>query len=217
MELVWYGLGCFRINDRGFPAVVTDPFSEEEVGLTLPKNRSEIVTSSILLEEPRKVHWKGMRGVSHTLAAPGEYEIGGVFITGIATFRDRKRGAQSGENVVYAINMNDVVVCHLGELGHVPTQTQVETMGAVDVLLVPVGIPGGLTPSMASEVVSMVEPGYVIPMNYKFPGLSVPRNSEKRFLKEMGVARGEEQESFKLSSGSVPDETQVVLLRPQVS
>ena len=216
MELTWYGLGCFRIVERGYPAVVMDPFNEEETGLVLPRSRAEIVTSSALLEDPQQARWKGLRSTSRTLAAPGEYEIGGLFITAVATFRDRKRGAEAGQNIVFSVNVNGVVVCHLGELGHTPTQTQVEAMGSVNVLLIPVGLPSGLVPAMASEIISMVEPDIVVPMNYKTPGLKLSRNPVDRFLKEMGVTWGDPQSSLKvLSGGSGAEETQVVLLEPQ--
>ena len=215
MELTWYGLGCFRIVERGYPAIVTDPFDEEESGLTLPRARAEIVTSSKFVDEPEKARWKGLRGVSRTLAGPGEYEVGGVFVTGIATYRDRKQGAELGQNVVYSINVNGVVVCHLGELGNTPTQVQVEAMGPVNVLLIPVGIPGGMTPAMASEVVSLIEPDIVVPMDYRVPGLRLTRNPVTRFLKEMGAAQGTPVPSLKVAPGTVAEETQVMLLEPQ--
>ncbi|HQE93641.1 MAG TPA: MBL fold metallo-hydrolase [Anaerolineae bacterium] len=216
MELTWYGLGCFRITERGYPAVVMDPFNEEETGLVLPRSRAEIVTSSLLLDDPKEAHWKGLRGVSRTLAGPGEYEIGGLFIAGVATFRDRKHGAERGQNVVFAVNVNGVVVCHLGELGHTPTQAQVEALGSVHVLLIPVGLPGGLNPAMASEIVSLIEPDIVVPMNYHTPGLRLSRNPVDRFLKEMGVTWGDAQPSLKvLPDASGAEETQVVLLQPQ--
>ena len=216
MELIWHGLGCFRIVERGYPAVVMDPFNEEETGLVLPRSRAEIITSSAPFDDPQQARWKGLRGISRTLAGPGEYEIGGLFITGVATFRDGKRGAEAGQNVVFSVNVNGVVVCHLGELGHTLTQTQVEAMGSVNVLLIPVGLPGGLVPAMASEIVSMVEPDVVVPMNYKTPGLKLSRNPVNRFLKEMGVTWGDPQPSLKVLSGSSgAEETHVVLLEPQ--
>ena len=215
MELTWYGLGCFRIVERGYPAVVMDPFDEGEAGLVLPHNRVDIVTSSKLLEEPRDARWKGLRSGARTLAGPGEYEIGGLFITGVATFRDQKRGAERGQNIVFSVNVNGVVVCHLGELGHTPTQTQVEAMGAVNVLLIPVGIPDGLSPAMASEIVSLIEPDIIVPMNYQTSGLRPSRNASDRFLKAMGVVSGTPLPSLKVSSTSVAEEMQVILLEPQ--
>ena len=215
MELTWYGLGCFRIVERGFPAVVMDPFDEDEAGLVLPRSRVDIVTSSDLLEEPGKAKWKGLRAGARTLAGPGEYEIGGLFVTGVASFRDKKQGVDMGQNVIFSVNANNVVICHLGALGHTLTQTQVEAMGDVNVLLIPVGIPDGLTPAMASEIVSMVEPDIVVPMHYETPGLRTSRGTVDRFLKAMGVASGTPLASLKMTSSSDSEETQVILLEPQ--
>jgi len=214
MELTWYGMGCFRIVERGFPAVVMDPFDDSKVGLALPRARADIITSSTLLDAPENAHWKGVRGVARTIAGPGEFEIGGLFITGIATFKDRNRGAELGQNVVYSVNAGGVVLCHLGELGSTPTQAQIETMGRVNVLLIPVGIPNGLSPTMASEVVSLIEPDIVVPMQYEIPEGGAPREPVTRFLKEMGIAQSERVLSLKLTTGNLPDETQVVLLKP---
>ena len=217
MELTWYGMGCFRVAERGVPAIVMDPFDEVKTGLSLPRGRADLVTSSTLIEEPESARWKGLRGVSRTIAGPGEFEIGGLFIVGIATYKDHKRGAERGQNIVYSVNVGGLVVCHLGELGGTPTQAQIEAMGRVDVLLVPVGIPDGLSPTMASEIVSLIEPDIVVPMQYAITGSAMKREPVTRFLKEMGIAQTERVPSLKLTSASSSEETQVVILDPQQS
>lgn len=215
MEITWYGLGCFRIMERGYPAVVTDPFQEEETGLSLPRARADIVTYSVPLADPSQARWKGLRGSYRTIASPGEYEIGGLFITGVSSYRDQNKGADRGQNVIYAYNIAGTVVCHLGELGMPPAQSKIEALGTVNVLLLPVGVPDGLTPSMASDVVSLLEPNIVIPMNYELPGLVIPRDPVSRFLKEMGMEMATTEPSFKISGNEFPEETQVVLLECQ--
>lgn len=215
MEIEWYGLGCFRLTERGCPSIVTDPFDESQTGLRLPQAEADIVTSSFLLEDSREATWPRILGTPRTLAAPGEYEIGGVFITGVASSRARKRGARPEQNVVYTINYDGVAVCHLGELARAPTQAEVEAMGRVTVLLVPVGIPGGMTPAVASETVSLIEPEIVVPMQYRVPGLRTERKPVAGFLKEMGVTDPSAVPSLRVTSGGEPDELQVVLLEPQ--
>lgn len=215
MEIVWYGLGCFKFTERGYPSVVTDPFEHAETGLQLPRLHAELVTVSSLIEEPGDVQWAGIVGVEHTLAGPGEYEIGGVFITGVASPRDRERGRAGKENIIYTVNYNGVSVCHLGLLAHVPTQSMVETIGRVDVLLVPVGIPDGLTLAEASETVSLLEPEIVVPMQYRVPGLTLDREPVEGFLKEMGVIDPAPVPSLKVMSGTDLDETQIVVLELQ--
>ena len=146
---------------------------------------------------------------------PGEYEIGGVFITGIVTYADGKKGAARGQNIVYTFHYSGVTVCHLGLLGHVPTQSQVEHLGAVDILLVPVGGHGSLTPAKASEVISLFEPSLVVPMNYKVKGLTVTLGTLGPFLKEMGLERAETQETLKVGRTGLAEGTRVVVLEPK--
>jgi hypothetical protein len=215
MEIVWYGLGCFRLVERGCPAVVTDPFVESETGLRLPRLRAGLVTCSELVEEPQELQWPDLLEVERTVAGPGEYEIGGVFITGVTSPGVPKQGVPFTRNIIYTISYDGVTVCHLGNPGEVPTQALVETIGRVDVLLVPVGVPGGLTVGKISETVSLIEPDVVIPMQYWIPGLKIEREPIDAFLKEMGVTDSTPVASLKVIPGAESEETQIVLLEPQ--
>ncbi|MDY6878196.1 MAG: MBL fold metallo-hydrolase [Chloroflexota bacterium] len=212
MEITWYGQTCFRLNERGLATIVTDPYPPD-VGLTFPRPRANVVTASH--DDHQCRYTKGVRGPFKLLDGPGEYEIGGVFITGIATFADGKRGALRGLNTVFTFDFDGLTVCHLGRMGHVPTQSQVEGLGAVNILLVPVGGGGSLTPSRASEVISLFEPGLVIPMYYKVRGVKSSLGTLGRFLKEMGLEKVSSQEMLKVSRTSLAEETQVVVLKPK--
>jgi len=212
MEITWFGQTCFRLSERGLATVVTDPYSPE-IGLTLPRSRAHIVTVSY--DDPQCRYTSGVRGPFKLLDGPGEYEIGTVFITAIATYADGKRGATRGLNTVFTFSFDSLTVCHLGRLGHVPTQSQVEDLGTVDILLVPVGGVGSLGPAQASEVISLFEPSFVIPMYYMIPGLQVKLGTLSRFLKEMGLDKVDSQEAFKVSRSSLSEETQVIVLEPR--
>lgn len=212
MEITWYGQTCFRLSERGLATAVTDPYPPD-VGLTFPRPRASIVTVSH--DDPQCRYTKGVRGPFKLLDGPGEYEIGGVFVTGSATFADNKRGASRGLNTIFTFSFDGLTVCHLGWLGHVPIQSQVEDLGTVNVLLVPVGGGGSLTPARASEVISLFEPSLVIPMYYKVRGLEVNLGTLNRFLKEMGLEKVESQEVLKISRTSLSEETQVVVLEPK--
>ncbi|MFQ6100857.1 MAG: MBL fold metallo-hydrolase [Anaerolineae bacterium] len=212
MEIAWYGQTCFRLSERGLATIVTDPYPPD-VGLEYPRSRADIVTVSH--DDPRCRYTKGVRGPFKLLDGPGEYEIGGVFITGSSTFADGKRGVSRGLNTVFTFDFDGLTVCHLGQLGHVPTQSQVEDLGTVNILLVPVGGGGSLTPARASEVISLFEPSLVIPMYYKVQGLKVSLGTLNRFLKEMGLEKVESQEVLKVSRTNLSEETQVVVLEPR--
>jgi L-ascorbate metabolism protein UlaG (beta-lactamase superfamily) len=212
MEITWYGQTCFRLSERGLATVVTDPYPPH-VGLAFPRTRADVVTVSY--DDPQCRYTSGVRGPFKLFDGPGEYEVGGVFITSIATFADGKRGAALGLNTVFAFDFGGLTVCHLGRLGHVPTQSQVEGLGTVNVLLVPVGGGGSLSPARASEVIGLFEPGAVIPMYYKVRGLKANLGTLGRFLKEMGLEKADSQEVFKVSRTSLSEETQVVVLEPK--
>ena len=214
MEIRWYGLGCFRLSERGYPVVVTDPFSEDEAGLSLPRGGVDVVTSSALIDDYRSASWPGLRGVARTVASPGEYEIGGTFITSVAATGSEEPGSIVSDSVVHAINYDGVVVCHLGALTRTPTQSQVEAIGRVDVLLIPVGIPG-TSPAVTSETISLIEPDIVVPMRYEVPGLKLDRLPVTGFLKEMGIAQPTLVPVLKVTAGSKPEEIQIILLEPQ--
>ena len=212
MEINWYGQTCFRLSERGMATVVTDPCSPE-TGLSLPRTRADVVTVSY--DEPECRYTSGVRGPYKLFDGPGEYEVGGVFITSIATFADGKRGASRGVNTVFTFDYGGLTVCHLGRLGHVPSQSQVESLGTVNVLLVPVGGGGSLSPARASEVISLFEPSIVVPMYYKISGLTVKLGTLDRFLQEMGLEKVDSQDVLKISKANLSEETQVIVLEPK--
>jgi L-ascorbate metabolism protein UlaG (beta-lactamase superfamily) len=212
MEITWYGQTCFRLSERGCATVVTDPYPPD-VGLTFPRPRAHIVTISS--DDSQCRYTPGVRGPFKLLGGPGEYEIGDVFVTGITTFADGKRGASRGLNTVFTFDFGGLTVCHLGRLGHVPTQSQVENLGTVNILLSPVGGGGSLSPAQASEVISLFEPSIVVPMYYKVPGLKLRLGTLGRFLKEMGLEKVDSQEMLKVSRTSLSEETQIVVLEPK--
>jgi L-ascorbate metabolism protein UlaG (beta-lactamase superfamily) len=155
---------------------------------------------------------KGFRGSPRVIDSPGEYEIGGVFVTGVPTFHDNQRGKEQGQNTAFLFDFDGLTVCHLGDLGHVLTQEQVEALDGVNVLLVPVGGISTITPAKAAEVVSILEPNIVIPMHYKTRATSRKLGSLSRFLKVMGVDGAKPQDSLRITLGSLPEETRVVVL-----
>lgn len=206
MEITWYGLSCFRVTERGLPTVVTDPYDHAEVGYKALKLKGDIVTVSHDATGHNFV--KGVKGYAWDLRGPGEYEIGSILITGVPTSEGKK-----DRNLVYIFDYEGVTIGHLGDMQSVPTQTQVEAFGTVDVLLVPVGGGNALTAAKAAEVIALIEPGVVVPMHYKTTGTTLKLNPLKQFLEEMGLTGKEKaQPSLKVTRSAVPDETEVVIL-----
>ena len=212
MEINWYGLSCFRINERGMAAVVTDPYDPEIVGLDPGKLRADVITMSC--DKPEHNFSKAVRGSAFEITGPGEYEVGGVFVTGVLINGSKKRNSSDDlRNTVYVIDYNGVTVAHLGELNSVPSQTEVEGLGEVHVALVPIGGKTSLNAAKAAEVISLLEPSIVIPMHYGMSGINVQLDPLSKFLKEMGLTEVETEETIKISSTNVlPEETRVMVL-----
>ncbi len=209
MQITWYGHSCFRLTERGMATVVTDPFDHAALGYRPLKLKADIVTISH--QAPGHSNLKAVKGAAHTITGPGEYEIGGVFITGVRT-SGRKRNANGARNTLYVFDYEGVNVAHLGDLQRALTQSEIEALGTVDVALVPVGGGGGLTAAKAAEVISLIEPRIVIPMHYKTKEVSLQLDPLDKFLKEMGLGNVEPLPELKVTSSTIPSETRVVVL-----
>jgi L-ascorbate metabolism protein UlaG (beta-lactamase superfamily) len=208
MEIIWYGHACFRIKDQT-NTIITDPF-DHSLGLALPYPKADIVTISN--SAPHHSYIEGVKGEFRVVDGPGEYEIGGTFITGVRMHPTTRNDNGRLDNNVFVIYMEGMTICHLGDLTHVPTQSQVEEMGNIDVLMIPVAGQKALSAAQAAEVISLIEPHIVIPMHYLVPGLTIELDPVSKFLKEMGAANIDPISALKLTSANLPEETQIVLL-----
>ena len=208
MDINWLGRSCFRIKSSG-AVIITDPYPPS-LGCSLGKSTARIVTVSH--QHPGHSYVDEISGEPRLVTGPGEYEIGGVLIIGIATFHDRERGGKLGKNTVYVMGMDEVTVCHLGDLGHTLGVEQVEEIGNVDVLLLPVGGVSTLNAPMAAEVVRQLEPKIVVPMHFKTPELDLELEPVERFFSEIGVNQVSPQPKLAVTKSNLPTSTQVVLL-----
>ena len=206
---MWFGNSCFRLRDRAV-SVITDPYSAES-GLQLPRLRADIVTVSKNTNDHNYV--RGVKSGFRLLTGPGEYEIAGVFVTGLELRAgSKKQPVSKPRNTVFLFEFEDITVCHLGDLDYVPTPAQVEeALSTMDVLLVPVGGGESLNAAQASEVVSLLEPRIVIPM-CQVKGSPLKLDPLNKFVREIGLEKVTTQESLKVSRSMLPEEPQVVLL-----
>ncbi len=213
MKITWHGHSCFRLSSRGFATVVTDPYDHTIVGYGPLSLRGNIVTVS--QDAPAYNHISAVKSKQRVLTGPGEYEIGNVFITAVRTNGGKKRKEDELRNTLYVFDYEGISVAHLGNLYRVPSQSQVEALGTVHVALVPVGGVGSLNAAKAAEVISLLEPGIVIPMIYGAPEAKLKLDPLSKFTKEMGLGNITPEDELNVTSSSVPDETQVVVLAYQ--
>ena len=201
------------ITDLSFDKMLSDAVAHlQSIMKADPQGQNteaDIVTVSN--KAPGHSFTEAVKSAKWELNGPGEYEIGGVFLTGVPTGKSDKNG--NGRNMVFVFDYDGVNVAHLGNLKAVPSRKQVEAFGSVDVLLVPVGGGGGLNAAKAAEVVNIIEPGLVIPMHYSTPESKIELKSLNAFLKQMGLgSEYEEQETLKVTQRDIPEDTRVVVL-----
>jgi L-ascorbate metabolism protein UlaG (beta-lactamase superfamily) len=207
MEISWYGHSCFRLRDKDV-VVVTDPF-DKALGLPMIRVRADVVTVSH--NHPDHNAIQSTKGEPVVLDSPGEYEIKGIFITGTSGNEGEKRPLEL-ENTIFVFEMDGLNICHLGDLDHVPGQEQIEALGDVHVLLIPVGGSITLNASQAAEVIRLLEPRIVIPMHYSLPEMALTLDPVSKFFKEMGLREPTPESVLKVTGSALPEETQVVLL-----
>ncbi|MDQ5951797.1 MAG: hypothetical protein QG639_1078 [Patescibacteria group bacterium] len=219
MTITYHGHSCFKIKGkRG--TIVTDPYSEY-VGFPLPSLSADIVTVSHQHPDhnaSNKVGGTARRTKPFIIDSAGEYEVGGISVFGVPSFHDDSKGTERGRNTIFTIFVDGLRVCHLGDLGHELTETAIEEIGEVDVLLVPVGGVYSLDPVRAVKTIRALEPSIVIPMHFKTDMHKQDLFGELKtlsdFLKEYGVEVAP-VEKLDLDEGNSPEETEVVVLKQQ--
>lgn len=216
MEISYLGHSSFVLKGkRG--TVVTDPY-QAYVGFSMPNVSADLVTSSH--DHPdhnatTEVNATSRRDKPFIISQPGEYEVAGISVFGIESYHDDTKGSERGRNTIFTILLDELRICHLGDLGHPLTNEMIEAIGAVDVLLVPVGGHFTINPAQAVELIHQLEPAYAIPMHFKtddhddkvfgdLVGLDA-------FLKEYGMSPVP-QPKFKLEKNTLPEETELVVV-----
>ena len=208
MELSWIGHSCFRLRGRDL-TVITDPIAP---GLGYGTSRLDADLVTISHPEPNHSSVAIVGGTPRVLEGPGEYEIGGALITGVATPRPNGQSRDLPRNTAYLIELDDVTICHLGDLAAPLTADQVAVVKDADVLLLPVGGQCTIDAAQAAEVVSQLEPRYVVPMHYRTPAIGLALDGVDRFWRELGQPEPTPQARLNVTRASVPEALTLVLL-----
>jgi len=199
--ITWFGQSCFRIEAKE-GSILTDPFSKD-IGLKPPRIKDDIITVSHQHFDHNNVGEANPE--AFIIQNPGEYEKQGIAVRGIASFHDNKQGVERGPNTIYVFKAEDMTVAHLGDLGHVLTDAQIEAVGDVDMVLIPVGGTYTIDAKTAAQVIGQIEPKIIVPMHYKVPGLNVDLDGPEKFIKEMGLTP-EKTDKFKITKKLLPAE-----------
>lgn len=190
---------------------MTDPVGKN-TGYAMTRQTADIVTMSH--DHPGHTNLNSIKPEFKVIQGPGEYEMNEVFVTGIRTYHDSKKGAERGYNTAYVIELEGMRFAHLGDLGHTLTEAQAEEFNNVDVLMVPVGGGTTITAELAADLVSRLGPKAVIPMQYQTAVGDSDLASADAFTKLLGIAVPEPVEKLVLKSSDLTDTTQIFMLTP---
>jgi L-ascorbate metabolism protein UlaG (beta-lactamase superfamily) len=213
MEITYLGHSSFKIRGKS-TIVVTDPFNPEFVGFKFPKTEADIVTVSH--NHPDHCFVSVVEGGPLVIDQPGEYEVKGVSIFGYSSFHDLKKGAERGKNNIFLIEIDDLRICHLGDLGEGLSSELIEEIGVADIVCIPVG--GGVTlnPDEATELISQIEPSIVLPMHFKAPGINEKTFGDLKTREDFMVKIQSEDkivlDKLTITKDKLPEETKVILL-----
>lgn len=206
MQIQYFGLSSFKITTKE-ATIITDPFHKDS-GLTPPRGAADIL---ILADKNSKLYSasSGIQGEPFLMDTPGEYDVKGVTVTGIPLKQEDKYVT------VFLIESEDLRILNLTHIKEFNMkEDEIEELGDIDILILPVGGNTVLSASAASKVVNEVEPRLVIPSHYKMPGLIADVDDLNKFIKEMGGKKEEMEKLTVKKKDLLEEETKVVVLEP---
>jgi len=189
MHIVWHGHSFFQITTspekNSQVKVAIDPYGKK-IGLRVPKVEADVVLISHQHEDSN--NFSAVGGSPFLIEGPGEYEIKNIFIQGILSYQDISQGKEKGANTIFTVESEGIKICHMGGFGQKElTENQLEEIGEVDILMIPVGGGDSLSEKEAAKIMSQLEPKTTIPMHYALPNLKMKLNPVSKFLKVFGI------------------------------
>jgi L-ascorbate metabolism protein UlaG (beta-lactamase superfamily) len=212
MQIKWLGHASFLITSKDNIKIITDPYTVDTGIKYGPINESaDIVTVS---------HSHGdhsntgiIKGKPRILKEPGSNAVKGIEVKTVSTFHDDAKGEQRGSNLIFCFKMDGLDLCHLGDLGHKLSVSQLSQIGPVDVLFIPVGGFFTIDAKGATEIVEAVKPKLIFPMHYKNSKVEYPLAGVDEFLKGKKNVRKLNSSAIEIRKETLPEETEIVVLQ----
>ena len=212
MKIKWLGLASFLITSREGTRIVTDPY---QTGGDLTYGEIEEMADIVTVSHDHFDHNNvaSVRGGPHILTKPGRADIKGISFRGIASLHDDVGGKERGKNMIFCFDVDQIRICHLGDLGHQLRDDQTRRMGSVDVLLIPVGGVFTIDSRVATELCGKVKPRMAIPMHYRNGKCNFPIATVDEFLKNKENVSRPNSSEIEVLREALPARTQIVVLR----
>lgn len=213
MKLKYLGHSSFLITSNSGIRIITDPYTPGGgIGYPAPNEPADVVTVSHDHGDHNAI--STVPGSPVIVSRPGKTDCKGITVKGISTFHDESAGKQRGKNIVFCFRVDGIVICHLGDLGHVLSKEQIKEVGDVHVLLIPVGGTFTIDARVATQVCNDLKPAIAVPMHYKTQKLGLPIESVDSFIAGKKNVKQQGLSEIELEKGYLPGSTEIYLLTP---
>ena len=215
MKIKWLGHASFLITSDDGVRIVTDPYKPGAFGLGYGSIKDEADIVTVSHEHDDHNYADGVPGNPQVVRGAGMHTVNGIEFTGVACYHDESGGKERGTNNIFCFTVNDIKVCHLGDLGHVLDNDQVAAIGPVDVLLIPVGGSFTIDAKGADKVISQVKPKVVIPMHFQTHRCpDFPVCNAEPFLEVKSNVKRISGPEVEFEGSGLPAQTEIIVLEP---
>ncbi len=214
MKVKYYGHAAFLITSNQGTRIITDPYKPGAFD-TMSYGKIPDEADVVVVSHDHDDHNNSgeLPGNPEVVRTPGKRSVHGIEFNGIATFHDTSSGRERGENIIFSFTVDGIIICHLGDLGHALSQNEVEAIGAVDLLLIPVGGFYTIDSKAASEVARQLNPSIIIPMHFKTGKCEFPITPVDEFTKGKPKVKVMNSSEISLDKGKLPKETEIIVLQ----
>ena len=215
MNIKWCGHSTFLITSSSGTKIVTDPYEPGgyDGALGYGSIPDEIDIAVVSHDHPDHNHVQGLKGKPKVVKGPGTQEASGVAFKGISNYHDTSQGKERGENTIFCFTVDNIRLCHLGDLGHSLPSKEVSEIGKVDVLMIPVGGFYTIDANVASEVMNTINPLLVIPMHFKTEKCGFPITTVDDFLSGKPNVKRLNVSEIEITKDNLPTSTEIQVLQ----
>jgi L-ascorbate metabolism protein UlaG (beta-lactamase superfamily) len=213
VEVTWYGHAAFLITTGQGIKIITDPYKPGG-GISYKPIPDEADIVTVSHDHTDHNYVEGLPGKPQVIKGAGRLEVRGIVVEGFAAYHDASHGAQRGHNTIFIFDADGIRICHLGDLGHVLSDKEVQQIGQVDVLCIPVGGFFTIGPQEATTVTSQLRPHLIFPMHVKTEKCTLPIEPVDTFLQGKKEVRKLDASTFSFTKEELKAGLGIVVLQP---
>jgi len=214
MRIKWYGHSAFLITSDQGVKIITDPYESGAFGGQLTYGQIKDQADIVIISHDHADHndIKSLPGSPEIVKGSGSKLVQGISIKGISTYHDSSKGSERGDNTIFTLSIDGTKICHLGDLGHILSEKELAEIGAVDLLLIPVGGYFTIDPKEATRVAEQIKPKILIPMHFKTKKCEFPIAPVEDFLKGKSNPKRPKASEVALEKRGLPQQMEILVL-----